>query len=70
MVGHRDSLIPLVRIDRIFNGNGKSVDPWDGIVVVVENNGASKALLLDAQLPQSLIAKATFHNSRDFAEFL
>ncbi len=47
---YRESLIPLVRIDRLFNVNGDTSDPWDGIVVVAENHGEKKALFLDELL--------------------
>jgi len=50
IVGHREKLIPLVRFDQIFNVKSNAMNPWDGIVVVVENDGESRALLLDELL--------------------
>ena len=50
MVMHRGHLLPLVRIDRLFDVNGNTQNPWEGIVVVVENHGVQKALLLDELL--------------------
>ncbi len=50
MVQHRENLIPLVRVDRLFNVEGESENPWDGIIAVVENDEESKALLLDELL--------------------
>ncbi len=50
MVRHRERLIPLVRIDQLFTGSDDKANPWDGIVVVAENNGEQKALLLDELL--------------------
>jgi len=34
----------------LLNVKEDSTDPWDGIVVVVENHGTQKALLLDELL--------------------
>lgn len=50
MVRHRESLIPLVRIDQLFDVKGEMVEPWEGIAVLAENNGEQKALLLDELL--------------------
>ncbi|MFH2064356.1 MAG: chemotaxis protein CheA [Pseudomonadota bacterium] len=50
LVRHRENLIPLVRIDRLFQVRGDAKNPWDGIVVITENNGVRKALLLDELL--------------------
>ena len=50
LVEHRGVLIPIVRIDRLFKACNRSENPWDGIVVVAENNGLQKALLVDELL--------------------
>jgi two-component system, chemotaxis family, sensor kinase CheA len=50
MVRHRENLLPLIRMDRLFNVKGDVSDPWEGIVVVAENHGTRKALLLDELL--------------------
>ncbi|MBA4369795.1 MAG: chemotaxis protein CheA, partial [Desulfobacterium sp.] len=50
MVRHRENLLPLVRISRLFNVKEDVTDPWNGIVVVTENHGTQKALLLDELL--------------------
>jgi two-component system, chemotaxis family, sensor kinase CheA len=50
MVRHRESLIPIVRIDQLFNVKGEMTNPWEGIAVLAENNGEQKALLLDELL--------------------
>ncbi len=50
MVRHRENLLPLVRIGRLFNVKEDVTDPWNGIVVVTENHGTQKALLLDELL--------------------
>ncbi len=50
MVMARGKLIPLVRIDRVFGVKGDTENPWEGLVVVVENKDEQKALLLDELL--------------------
>lgn len=50
MVRHRENLLPLVRISRLFNVKEDVTEPWNGIVVVTENHGMQKALLLDELL--------------------
>lgn len=50
MVMARGQLVPIVRIDSLFNLNGSVCNPWEGIVVVVEHEGKRKALLLDELL--------------------
>jgi two-component system, chemotaxis family, sensor kinase CheA len=71
MVSHRENLIPLIRIDRLFNIKGDVTDPWEGIVVVAENHGTKKALLLDELLgKEEFVIKnlgETFQNIRGFA---
>lgn len=43
----RGRLIPLVRLDRIFNVKGDTVDPWESLVVIVEHEDRQMCLLLD-----------------------
>lgn len=50
MILSRGRLIPLVRLGRIFNVAGDAVDPWDGLVVVVEHEDKQIGLLLDELL--------------------
>lgn len=58
MVKVRDTLIPLIRLDRLFglNGKGDSDDgegtPWDKLTVVVENQERKICLLIDELLGQ------------------
>ncbi|MBN1105304.1 MAG: chemotaxis protein CheA, partial [Deltaproteobacteria bacterium] len=47
MILTRGRLVPLVRLDRIFRVKGDSEQPWDGLVVAVENDGHHRCLLLD-----------------------
>lgn len=58
MLKVRDSLIPLVRLDRLLGRNGNDsyseTDrfPWERLVVVVENQGRRMCLLVDELLSQ------------------
>jgi two-component system chemotaxis sensor kinase CheA len=55
MVMARGNLIPMIRLDRLFGIEGDSRDPWDGLVVVVENKEEQRGLLLDELLGQEEI---------------
>ncbi|MFH0726402.1 MAG: chemotaxis protein CheA [Pseudomonadota bacterium] len=55
MVMARGKLIPLIRLDKLFRIAGDSRDPWDGLVVVVENKEEQRGLLLDELLGQEEI---------------
>lgn len=55
MVMARGKLIPLIRLDRLFRIAGDARDPWDGLVVVVENKEEQRGLLLDELLGQEEI---------------
>ncbi len=50
MVMVRGNLLPLIRIDDVFNVPGEAEKPENGLVVVVENNNVQKGLLLDELL--------------------
>ncbi|MBN1931957.1 MAG: chemotaxis protein CheA [Desulfobacterales bacterium] len=52
MVMVRGDLTPLIRLDRMFGVQGDSKNPWDGLVVVVENKNEKRGLLLDELLGQ------------------
>ncbi len=43
----RDSLIPLVRFETVFNTQTETKDPWEGLVVAVEHDGRQFCLLVD-----------------------
>lgn len=43
----RDKLIPLVRFEKVFDISCDCKDPWDGLVVAVEHDGAQFCLLVD-----------------------
>ncbi len=55
MVMARGNLIQMIRLDRLFKVDGDAVDPWDGLVVVVENKEEQRGLLLDELLGQEEI---------------
>ncbi|MBU0993824.1 MAG: chemotaxis protein CheA [Proteobacteria bacterium] len=50
MIKFRDKIVPLIRLDRIFEISADSQNPWDGIVVVVENKYEKRGLLIDELL--------------------
>lgn len=52
MVMVRGNLLPLIRFDEIFGVKTDSKNPWEGLVVVVENKQEKKGLLLDDLLGQ------------------
>jgi len=50
MILSRDKLIPLIRLGQIFNLKSDSVNPWEGLVVVVEYEDRQMCLFLDELL--------------------
>jgi two-component system chemotaxis sensor kinase CheA len=50
MILSRNRLMPMVRLDRLFNVKGDAVDPWESLVVIVEHEGRQICLLLDELL--------------------
>jgi chemotaxis protein histidine kinase CheA len=59
MIKVRDNLIPLVRLDEIVNVDGAVRDPSDALVVVVENEGQRRCLLVDEVLgKQEVVIKS------------
>lgn len=46
----RGRLLPLIRLDRIFNVKGDSLNPWESLLVVVEHENQQMCLLLDELL--------------------
>lgn len=43
----RGRFVPIHRLHRRFGINAEAINPWDGIVVIVENSGKASALLVD-----------------------
>jgi len=50
MILSRGKLIPLIRLDQIFNIKSDSFNPWEGLVVVVEYEDRQICLFLDELL--------------------
>ena len=47
MVKVRNSLLPLIRLNNLLNIQSHDQKPWEGLVVVVENDGIQKGLMVD-----------------------
>ncbi len=47
VLDHRGKILPMHRLHRRFMIAGAIENPWEGIVVIVENNGRVSALLVD-----------------------
>jgi two-component system chemotaxis sensor kinase CheA len=59
MIKVRESLLPLVRLDRIVNAGGAGGDPSRALVVVVENEGQRCCLMVDEVLgKQEVVIKS------------
>jgi len=50
MILSRGRLIPLIRLDAIFNVRSDARNPWEGLVVIVEYDGKPMGILLDELL--------------------
>jgi two-component system chemotaxis sensor kinase CheA len=50
MILSRGTLIPLIRLNQIFSIRSDSLNPWEGLVVVVEHEGRRMCLFLDELL--------------------
>ena len=50
MILSRGKVLPLVRLDRLFKVQGDTIDPWEGIAVIVEHEDRQMCLLLDELL--------------------
>lgn len=59
MIKVRQSLVPLIRLDRIVGAQGAIHKPEDALVVVVENEGERRCLLVDEVLgKQEVVIKS------------
>ncbi len=47
VLDHRGKILPLHRLHRRFGILGAIENPWEAIIVIVENNGRANALLVD-----------------------
>ncbi|RPJ09874.1 MAG: chemotaxis protein CheA, partial [Deltaproteobacteria bacterium] len=46
----RNSLLPLIRLHHLLGVDPLRKEPWEGLAVVVENDGSQKALMIDELL--------------------
>jgi two-component system chemotaxis sensor kinase CheA len=59
MIKVRDCLLPLLRLDRLVNVEGAVSQPADALIVVVENEGQRRCLLVDEVLgKQEVVIKS------------
>ena len=55
----RDSLLPMIHLAELFDGTGARTEPWEGTVVVIEDNGRRLGLVVDELLgKQEVVIKA------------
>jgi two-component system chemotaxis sensor kinase CheA len=55
----RGKLVPIHRLHRRFDIPADAQNPWDGIIVIVENNGRATALLVDEMVSkQEVVIKS------------
>jgi two-component system chemotaxis sensor kinase CheA len=55
----RGKLVPIHRLHRRFGIPAEAQNPWDGIIVIVENNGRATALLVDEMVSkQEVVIKS------------
>jgi two-component system chemotaxis sensor kinase CheA len=47
LVKVRNSLLPLIRLHRLFGVIPRKKEPWEALVIVVENEGRQKCLMVD-----------------------
>lgn len=59
MINVRGNLNPLLRLHQLFNVEAARPDPYEGLIVVVENEGRQKCLLVDELVgKQELVIKS------------
>lgn len=47
MIKYRDDLVPLIRLDRIFEDQSSNTNPWEALVVAISHDGKTRYLLID-----------------------
>jgi two-component system chemotaxis sensor kinase CheA len=55
IVNIRNQLLPVVRLHEIFNIESDTTELWEGILVIVENEGQSVCLFLDEVIGQQQV---------------
>ncbi len=59
MVLVRNSLLPVVRLHRVFHVTPRVTDPWDGLLILVESEGTRFCLMVDEFLgKQEVVIKS------------
>jgi two-component system, chemotaxis family, sensor kinase CheA len=59
VLDHRGKILPIHRLHRRFDIGGAIENPWEGIIVIVENNGRTQALLVDEMVSkQEVVIKS------------
>jgi two-component system chemotaxis sensor kinase CheA len=51
----RGQFLPLLRLHRLFNVHGKTTDPTQALVVILENDGVQAALMVDELVGQQQV---------------
>ena len=66
MIESRGDLMPLIRLDRLFEVKGDSTEPWESLVVAVEHEGEKMCLLLDELLgKEEVVIKSLGESLKD-----
>ena len=66
MVKDRGSLIPVIRLNEIYNSSSQKKSIWDNLVVIVESKDEKRALLIDALLgKEEYVIKSLGSNFED-----
>jgi len=55
MLNIHDKLIPIIRLDRLFNIKGAKQDPTEALIVVIEADGKEAGLMVDELLGQQQV---------------
>ncbi|WP_404423980.1 chemotaxis protein CheA [Nibricoccus sp. IMCC34717] len=59
VLDHRGKILPIHRLHRRFDIGGAIENPWEAIIVIVENNGRTQALLVDEMVSkQEVVIKS------------
>ena len=59
MIKVRENLLPLIRLDQVVDASGSASDPMEALVVVVENEGERRCIMVDEVLgKQEVVIKS------------
>ncbi|MDY6986453.1 MAG: chemotaxis protein CheA [Thermodesulfobacteriota bacterium] len=66
MIESRGDLMPLIRLERLFDVKADSTEPWESLVVAVEHEGEKMCLLLDELLgKEEVVIKSLGESLKD-----